>query len=128
MTPRAVRRARMHPRRAAAALALMLVAGAASGFDLQGHRGARGLAPENTLAAFELALKLGVDTIESDLAVTRDGLLVLAHHPQGFTSVARVLSGNAASQRLFEAAGYHGGPLQYRKTVGPRATPEQTAP
>lgn len=90
MTPRAVRRARMHSRRAAAVFTLLLAADAASGFDLQGHRGARGLAPENTLAAFELALKLGVDTIESDLVVTRDGVLVLAHDPQVNPDLARL--------------------------------------
>ena len=39
-------------------------------FDLQGHRGARGLAPENTLAAFAKALAIGVTTLETDLAVT----------------------------------------------------------
>lgn len=60
------------------------------------------------------------------LAVGEQALL--AHHPQGFTSVASVLHGNSASQRLFEAAGYRGGPLQYLKTVGPRPTPELTAP
>ena len=53
---------------------------------------------------------------------------LLDQHPEGFTSVARVLPGNAGSQRLFEAAGYHGGPQQYRKPVGPRPTPEHTAP
>jgi glycerophosphoryl diester phosphodiesterase len=44
---------------------------AVSAFDLQGHRGARGLAPENTLAAFAKALAIGVTTLETDLAVTR---------------------------------------------------------
>lgn len=53
---------------------------------------------------------------------------LLARHPLGFTSVARVLPGNAASQRLFEAAGYHGGPQQYRKPVDPQPTPEHPAP
>ncbi len=48
-------------------------------FDLQGHRGARGLAPENTLAGFEVALGLGVTTLETDLGVTRDGVVVLHH-------------------------------------------------
>lgn len=48
-------------------------------FDLQAHRGGRGLAPENTLAAFEQALALGVTTLETDLAMTRDGVLVLSH-------------------------------------------------
>lgn len=48
-------------------------------FDLQGHRGARGLAPENTLSGFALALDLGVTTLETDLGVTRDGIVVLSH-------------------------------------------------
>ncbi|MCL4748154.1 MAG: glycerophosphodiester phosphodiesterase [Burkholderiaceae bacterium] len=52
---------------------------AATAFDLQGHRGARGLAPENTIAAFRRALEIGVTTLETDLAATSDGHLVLAH-------------------------------------------------
>lgn len=51
----------------------------AQAFDLQGHRGARGLLPENTLPAFERALELGVTTLELDIAVTRDGELVIHH-------------------------------------------------
>ena len=54
---------------------------AAAAFDLQGHRGARGLAPENTLAAFRTALDLGVTTLETDLAVTKDDVLVIGHDP-----------------------------------------------
>ncbi|HJQ59557.1 MAG TPA: glycerophosphodiester phosphodiesterase [Vineibacter sp.] len=53
----------------------------AQGFDLQGHRGARGLAPENTLAGFRKTLEIGVTTLETDLAVTQDGTLVLSHDP-----------------------------------------------
>jgi glycerophosphoryl diester phosphodiesterase len=48
-------------------------------FDLQGHRGARGLAPENTMAAFRAALALGVTTLETDVGITRDGVAVIAH-------------------------------------------------
>jgi glycerophosphoryl diester phosphodiesterase len=48
-------------------------------FDLQGHRGARGLAPENTLPAFAKAMEIGVSTLELDTAVTRDGVVVVAH-------------------------------------------------
>jgi glycerophosphoryl diester phosphodiesterase len=48
-------------------------------FDLQGHRGARGLAPENTLAGFARALTLGVTTLELDLGLTRDGVVVVSH-------------------------------------------------
>jgi glycerophosphoryl diester phosphodiesterase len=60
-------------------LLVMLAATHARAFDLQGHRGARGLAPENTLAAFAKALKIGVTTLETDLAVTKDGVIVLSH-------------------------------------------------
>ena len=51
----------------------------AHAFDLQGHRGARGLAPENTLPAAQKALDLGVDTIECDMAITKDGVVVVHH-------------------------------------------------
>lgn len=59
------------------ALALMTLA--ASAFDLQGHRGARGLSPENTILAFETALKIGVTTLELDTAMTKDNVLVVSH-------------------------------------------------
>ena len=49
--------------------------------DLQGHRGARGLMPENTLPAFAHALALGVTTLELDCAITRDGVVVVSHDP-----------------------------------------------
>ena len=63
-------------------LVLVLVPGPASAFDLQGHRGARGLAPENTLPAFERALAIGVHTLELDVGLTRDGVLVISHDPR----------------------------------------------
>jgi glycerophosphoryl diester phosphodiesterase len=67
--------------RTLAALCLGLVPLAAAAFDLQGHRGARGLRPENTLAAFSFAIATGVTTLETDLAVTKDGVLVISHDP-----------------------------------------------
>lgn len=48
-------------------------------FELQGHRGARGLKPENTLPSFEAALDAGVTSIETDVHLTRDGVPVLFH-------------------------------------------------
>ena len=51
-------------------------------FDIQGHRGARGLWPENTLAGFARTLALGVSAFELDIAVTRDGVAVVSHDPQ----------------------------------------------
>jgi len=54
---------------------------AAHALDIQGHRGARGLAPENTLPAFARALAIGVTTLELDCAVTKDGVVVVSHDP-----------------------------------------------
>ncbi len=65
----------------------------ATAFDLQGHRGARGLAPENTLAGFARALEIGVTTLETDLAVTKDGVLVLSHDPVFNPDVVRGADG-----------------------------------
>jgi glycerophosphoryl diester phosphodiesterase len=62
------------------AICLLLTSGALA-FDLQGHRGARGLAPENTLPAFATALALGVTTLELDTGITKDGVVVIAHDP-----------------------------------------------
>lgn len=50
-------------------------------FDLQGHRGARGLRPENSIPAFLLALDSGVTTLEMDLAITKDKQVVVSHEP-----------------------------------------------
>src|SRR5688572_2192823 len=63
----------------ALALIVLLMAHAAQAFDLQGHRGARGHAPENTLPGFELAAAMGVTTLELDVGVTRDGVVVIHH-------------------------------------------------
>ncbi len=59
--------------------ALSALAVVAHGFELQGHRGARGLMPENTLASFERALEIGVTTLELDIAITADGVPVISH-------------------------------------------------
>jgi glycerophosphoryl diester phosphodiesterase len=48
-------------------------------FDLQGHRGARGLLPENTMPAYEAALRIGVSTLELDVGISRDGVVVISH-------------------------------------------------
>lgn len=56
-------------------------------FDLQGHRGARGLRPENTIPAFLLALDSGVTTVELDLAITKDKQIVVSHEPWMSASV-----------------------------------------
>lgn len=50
--------------------------------EVQGHRGCRGLLPENTMAAFTRAVALGVDVVELDLALSKDKVLVVSHDPR----------------------------------------------
>lgn len=53
----------------------------AEGFDVQGHRGCRGLMPENTIPAMIKALDLGVITLEMDVVITKDNKVVVSHEP-----------------------------------------------
>ncbi|MBO2010066.1 glycerophosphodiester phosphodiesterase family protein [Hymenobacter negativus] len=49
--------------------------------DIQGHRGCRGLMPENTIPAMRKALDLGVTTLEMDIAISQDKQVLLSHDP-----------------------------------------------
>ena len=71
----------------------------AHAFDLQGHRGARGLAPENTIPSFEKALRIGVSTLELDLAVTKDNVLVVSHDPALNPDITRGPDGAFLTER-----------------------------
>jgi glycerophosphoryl diester phosphodiesterase len=71
---------RRHATRLGLLLMLLLEMARAAALDIQGHRGARGLAPENTLPAFARALSIGVTTLELDCGVTRDGIAVVSHN------------------------------------------------
>ena len=73
-------------RSGAMVLAVVAAAGPCAGvwmtaeaIEVQGHRGARGLLPENTIPGFERAVELGVDTLELDLGLTRDAVPVVHH-------------------------------------------------
>ena len=79
-------------------MGLIGLAGTAQGFDLQGHRGARGLMPENTLPAFARALSIGFSTLELDLAVTRDFEVVVIHNPRFEPEIARDAEGDWLQQ------------------------------
>jgi len=79
--------------RAVALACALAIALPAAAIDLQGHRGARGLAPENTLAAFRAALAIGVTTLETDLALTSDDVLVLSHEPNLNPALTRTQDG-----------------------------------
>lgn len=62
-------------------LSILAACAATAPIDLQGHRGARGLLPENTIPAFLHALDLGVSTLEMDIAINAEGKAVLSHEP-----------------------------------------------
>lgn len=66
--------------------------------EIQGHRGARGLMPENTIPAFLEALKIGVHTLELDLAVTKDKELLVSHEPYMKSSYCLDPEGNEIPQ------------------------------
>jgi glycerophosphoryl diester phosphodiesterase len=68
---------------------LLLLSGCATTIDLQGHRGARGLHPENTLEGFVAALAIGVTTLELDVGVTADDVVVVHHNEQLNGDIAR---------------------------------------
>ncbi len=75
--------------RVAACAGALLLAGCASTFDLQAHRGGRGLLPENTLPAFANAISLGVTTLELDTDITSDGVVVIGHDPSLNPNIVR---------------------------------------
>ena len=80
------------------AIALACATHGSLAFDLEGHRGARGLAPENTLAAFRRALAIGVTTIETDVAITHDGVAVISHNPNLVPELVRDAGGKWLAQ------------------------------
>lgn len=66
--------------------------------EIEGHRGARGLLPENTIPSFLKALEYGVETIELDLAVSADGKLVVSHEPWFSHLISLDKSGNPITE------------------------------
>lgn len=79
---------------------------APDGFDLQGHRGARGLAPENTIPSFRRALEIGVTTLEMDVVIASDGTVVVSHEPWMASEKCRTPEGervaNAKRHNIYE--------------------------
>ena len=79
------------------ALLAACLATPALAFDIEAHRGGRGLLPENTLPAFANALSLGVDTLELDTGVTQDGEVIVAHERGLSPDLARKSDGSYAA-------------------------------
>ena len=68
-------------------------------FDMQSHRGGRGLWPENTLVAFGNALRMGTTTLEMDAAITADGVVVISHDPALNPAYTRDATGQFLKER-----------------------------
>ena len=69
--------------------------------DVQGHRGARAVLPENSLPAFQYALEIGVDTIELDTVVSRDDEVIVFHDLQINPKICRYNDGSAVTKTLW---------------------------
>ena len=67
--------------------------------EVHGHRGARAVRPENTLPAFEYAIAHGVDVLELDLGITKDGVVVVSHDPALNPSITRGSDGRWLTAR-----------------------------
>ena len=78
---------------------LIFAALPALAFDMQAHRGGRGLRPENTLASFENAVRLGATTLEMDIAITADGIPVVSHDPALNPAITRDAQGQWLTQQ-----------------------------
>ena len=63
-------------------------------FDIEAHRGGRALRPENTLPAFANALSMGVDTLELDMGITKDGVVIVSHERGLNPDLARAPGGH----------------------------------
>lgn len=68
--------------------------------EIQGHRGARALYPENSLPGFLYALKLGIKTLELDLGVTKDNVVVIYHDQMINPEFCRYLDGREAPKNI----------------------------
>lgn len=85
--------AAFHPLLIVAAAVSIAAGGRAGAFDIEAHRGGRALFPENTLPSFANALSLGVDTLELDMGVTQDGVIVVSHERGLNPDLARTADG-----------------------------------
>ena len=85
----------------AIALLLMIGSNFAETINVQGHRGARAVLPENSLPALKYALELGVDTLEFDMGVTKDGVVVVVHDHQVNPAICQYKDGSAVEKELW---------------------------
>lgn len=67
-------------------------------FDLEGHRGCRGLMPENTIAAMLKAVDLNVNTLEMDVVITADDKVLVSHDPFFSHEITTLPSGDSIKE------------------------------
>ena len=84
-------------------------------FDVQGHRGCRGLMPENTIPAMLKALDLGVTTLEFDVVITKDNKVLVSHEPWFETEITTKPDGSFIKPG--EAMQYNIFQMNYEETV-----------
>jgi glycerophosphoryl diester phosphodiesterase len=75
---------------------------ATTNFDFEGHRGARGLMPENTIPAMKTAIDLGVTTVEMDVVISKDGKVVVSHDPFFHENITTTPEGKHLSKKQAE--------------------------
>ena len=68
-------------------------------FDLEGHRGCRGLMPENTIPAMIRAIDLNVNTLEMDVVITADEQVVVSHEPFFNHDITTLPSGDSIEEQ-----------------------------
>lgn len=83
-------------------------------FDKEGHRGCRGLMPENTIAAMYKAIDIGVNTLEMDAVITKDGQVILSHEPFFSASIATRPDGTRVTQQEERSLNIYG--MTYAET------------
>lgn len=79
----------------------LILENAMAEIEVQGHRGARSVLPENTLPAFEYALEIGVDTLELDLGVSKDGVVVVVHDQKINPLICQFKNGDPINEDLW---------------------------
>ena len=85
-------------------------------FDWQGHRGARGLLPENSIPGFLKALEFDIKTLELDLVVSKDSQLVVSHEPWMSSTICQDIEGNPIAEEEEKAFNIFG--LTYEEING----------
>lgn len=112
------------------ALMTVMTMDAAKQIEVHGHRGARTVLPENTLAGFEYAMKAGAEWIEIDLQATKDGVLVVSHDAAINTKICAGPGGETLIRKmtLDEVRAWDCGALKNADFPRQQAAPGQKIP